>query len=126
MEKKNSSNRPWKAGFGGIAKLICMSKIRNFAEIAPTIGFSDFDFDDLYRSTFENSELGRMALMFLKMYTALKGDSGTSGTRLPRPSIWVMARRSRISTVRLMSLSRCVSIRFIVAMETPERPASSC
>ena len=26
MEKKNSSNRPCKAEFGGIAKLICMSK----------------------------------------------------------------------------------------------------
>ena len=60
MEKKNPSNRPWKAEFGGIAKLICMSNLRNFAEIAPNIGFSEFDFYDLYRSTFEKSELGRM------------------------------------------------------------------
>ena len=37
-----------------------MSKVRNFAEIAPNIGFSEFDFYDLYRSTFEKSELGRM------------------------------------------------------------------
>ena len=44
MEKKNPSNRPWKAEFGGIAKLICMSNLRNFAEIAPNIGFSEFDF----------------------------------------------------------------------------------
>ena len=36
-----------------------MSKVRNFAERAPNIGFSEFDFYDLYRSTFENSELGR-------------------------------------------------------------------
>ena len=84
-----------------------MSKVRNYAEIAPNIGFSEFDFYDLYRSTFEKSELGRMkkllplhamaenfglvskslrpklgrksyftaegkvALMFLKMYTGL-------------------------------------------------------
>ena len=84
-----------------------MSKVRNFAELAPNIGFSEFDFYDLYRSTFEKSELGRMkkllplhamaenfglvsksirpklgrkpyftpegkvALMFLKMYTRL-------------------------------------------------------
>ena len=84
-----------------------MSKVRNFAEIAPNIGFSEFDFYDLYRSTFEKSELGRIkkllplhemaenfglvskslrpklgrksyftpegkvALMFLKMYTGL-------------------------------------------------------
>ena len=82
-------------------------KVRNFAELAPNIGFSEFDFYDLYRSTFEKSELGRMkkllplhemaenfglvsksmrpklgrksyfthdgkvALMFLKMYTGL-------------------------------------------------------
>ncbi|MDD5790989.1 MAG: hypothetical protein PUD22_00195, partial [Erysipelotrichaceae bacterium] len=60
MEKKNSSNRPRKAEFGGIAKLICMPKVRNFAELAPNIGFSEFDFYDLYRSTFEKSELGRI------------------------------------------------------------------
>lgn len=88
-------------------KLICMSKVRNLAEIAPNIGFTEFDFYDLYRSTFEKSELGRIkkllplremaenfglvskslrpklgrrsyftpegkvALMFLKMYTGL-------------------------------------------------------
>ena len=37
-----------------------MSKVRNYAEIAPNSGFSEFDFYDLYRSTFEKSELGRM------------------------------------------------------------------
>ena len=37
-----------------------MSKARNLAELAPNIGFSEFDFYDLYRSTFENRELGRM------------------------------------------------------------------
>ena len=37
-----------------------MSKERNFAEIAPNIGFSEFDIYDLYRSTFEKSKLGRM------------------------------------------------------------------
>ena len=88
-------------------KLICMAKVRNLAEIAPNIGFTEFDFYDLYRSTFEKSELGRIkrllplremaenfgmvskslrpklgrrsyftpegkvALMFLKMYTGL-------------------------------------------------------
>ena len=35
-------------------------QVRNFAELAPNIGFSEFDFCDLYRSTFEKSELGRM------------------------------------------------------------------
>ena len=37
-----------------------MSKVQNFAHIAPNIGFSKFDFYDLYKSTLENSELGRM------------------------------------------------------------------
>ena len=37
-----------------------MAKVRNIAEIAPTLAFSEFDFYDLYRSTFENSELGRI------------------------------------------------------------------
>ena len=34
-----------------------MSKVRNFAEIAPNIGFTEFDFYDLYRATFEKTEL---------------------------------------------------------------------
>ena len=37
-----------------------MAKVRNIAEIAPTLAFSEFDFYDLYRSTFEKSELGRI------------------------------------------------------------------
>lgn len=41
-------------------KLICIAKVRNSAEIAPSIGFTEFDFYDLYRSTFEKSELGRI------------------------------------------------------------------
>ena len=90
-----------------IAKLICMSKVRNFSEIAPNIAFPEFNFYELYYATFEKSELGRIkkllplremaenfglvrnsmrpklgrrsfftpegkvALMFLKMYTGL-------------------------------------------------------
>lgn len=87
-------------------KLICMAKVQNFSEISPNLPFTEFDFYDLYRKTFENSELGRIkrklplremaenlglrssmgpkrgrrsyftpegkvALMFLKMYTGL-------------------------------------------------------
>ena len=84
-----------------------MSKVRKVAEITANIPFTEFNFYDLYRSTFEKSELGRMkkllplhemaenfglvsksmkpklgrksyftaegkvALMFLKMYTGL-------------------------------------------------------
>ena len=35
-----------------------MSEVRNFSEIAPNIAFPEFNFYDLYRSTFEKSELG--------------------------------------------------------------------
>lgn len=31
-----------------------MSQVRNFAELTPNIGFTEFDFYELYRSTFEN------------------------------------------------------------------------
>ena len=43
---------------GGIAKLICMSKVLNFSEIEPNIAFPEFNFYELYYSTFEKSELG--------------------------------------------------------------------
>ena len=37
-----------------------MAKVQNFAEITPNLPISEFDFYDLYRSTFEKSELGRI------------------------------------------------------------------
>ena len=37
-----------------------MSKQRNFSEIAPNIAFPEFNFYELYYSTFEKSELGRI------------------------------------------------------------------
>ena len=48
---------------GGIAKSLAMSKVRNFAEIAQNIPFTEYDFYDLYRLTFETSELGRIKRM---------------------------------------------------------------
>jgi len=37
-----------------------MSKVQIFAEITPNLSFSEFNFYELYRETFEKSELGRM------------------------------------------------------------------
>ena len=37
-----------------------MSKVRNFSEIAPNIAFPEFNFYELYYSTFEKSQLGRI------------------------------------------------------------------
>lgn len=41
-------------------KLICMTKVQKLAEIAPNLPFSEFNFYDLYRQTFEQSELGKI------------------------------------------------------------------
>ena len=49
-----------------IAKLICMSKVRNFSEIAPNIASPEFNFYELYYSTFEKSELGRIKKLRIK------------------------------------------------------------
>ena len=37
-----------------------MAKVRNFSKIAPNLAFPEFNFYDLYHSTFEKSELGRI------------------------------------------------------------------
>ena len=37
-----------------------MLKIQSFAEITPNLPFSEFNSLDIYRETFEKSELGRM------------------------------------------------------------------
>ena len=39
---------------------VCMPKVRKFTEITPNLPFSEFNFYELYRETFEHSELGRM------------------------------------------------------------------
>ena len=67
-----------------------MSKVRNFAEIAPTLAFSEFDFYDLYRSTFEHSELGRIKrlLPLREMAENLGLVSRSTRTKLGRKSFF--------------------------------------
>ena len=60
MEIKIPPKGPEKLNLEVSQKLICMSKVRNLAEIAPNIGFTEFDFYALYRSTIEKSELDRI------------------------------------------------------------------
>ena len=62
-----------------------MSKVRTLAEIAPNVGFSELDFYDLYLSTFEKSELGRMKKM-LPLH-AMTEDFGLVRKEL----VWVRA-----------------------------------
>jgi hypothetical protein len=44
----------------GKLKLKDMRKIRNFSDLHPTIGFTEFDFYQNYRQSFPNSELGKI------------------------------------------------------------------
>ena len=60
MRNKNTSEHRRKVNFGGIELKVCMTKVRNFVEITPNLPFSEFNFYELYRETFEKSELGRM------------------------------------------------------------------
>ena len=60
MRNKNSSEHHRKVKIGGIEQKVCMAKIRNFAEIAPNLPFTEYDFYEEYRGAFEKTELGRM------------------------------------------------------------------
>ena len=56
-----------------------MSKVRNFSEIAPNIAFPEFNFYELYYSTFEKSELGK-----IKKLLPLREMSRRLGIHRPR------------------------------------------
>ena len=58
--KKDTPKCPQKAYFGGIIKTNAMAKVQNISEITPKLPFSEYDFYDLYKRTFEMSELGRI------------------------------------------------------------------
>ena len=60
MRNKNSSEHPRKVKIGGIEQKVCMAKIRNFAEIAPNLPFTEYNFYEEYRGAFEKTELGWM------------------------------------------------------------------
>ena len=60
MRKKNSSEHRRIVYFGGIEQKVCMAKIRNFAEIAPNLPFTEYNFYEEYRGAFEKAELGWM------------------------------------------------------------------
>lgn len=65
-------------------KLICMAKVQNFAEITPNLPISEFDFYDLYRSTFEKSELGRIKKL-LPLHEMAENFGLVSKSMRPKP-----------------------------------------
>ena len=83
MRNKNSSNRPEKAKIGGIELKVCMSKIRNFAEIAPNLPFTEYDFYEEYRGAFEKTELGRMKKI-LPLHEMAESFGLVSKSMMPR------------------------------------------
>ena len=60
-----------------------MTKVQNFAEITPNIPFTEFNFYDLYRSTFEKSELGRMKKL-LPLHAMAENFGLTSKSMRPK------------------------------------------
>ena len=66
-----------------LKKNIAMTKVQNFAEITPNIPFTEFNFYDLYRSTFEKSELGRMKKL-LPLHAMAENFGLTSKSMRPK------------------------------------------
>ena len=60
MRNKNSSHCPKNAKIGGIELKVCMAKVRKFAEITPNLPFTEYNFYDEFRESFEKTEQGRM------------------------------------------------------------------
>ena len=83
MRNKNSSEHRRKVNFGGIDYQNTMTKVRNFVEITPNLPFSEFNFYELYRATFENSELGRMKKI-LPLHEMAESFGLVSKSMMPR------------------------------------------
>ena len=67
----------------GNRKKSCYVNTQNFAEISPNLPFTEFDFYDLYRSTFEKSELGRIKAL-LPLREMAENFGLTTGSIRPR------------------------------------------
>ena len=87
MKIKIPPTGPEKLNLEVSQKLICMAKVRNFAVITPNIGFTVFDFYDLYRSTFEKSvefgaKVNNILVDGISFIEKLSFNAFNEGTRL--------------------------------------------
>ena len=87
MKIKIPPTGPEKLNLEVSQKLICMAKVRNLAEITPNIGFTEFDFYDLYRSTFEKSvefgaKVNNIQVDGISFIEKLSFNAFNEGTRL--------------------------------------------
>ena len=60
VDNKKSPRSPSESANRGNCKSIAMAKVQHISGITKILPFEDLDFYDLFRITFENSELGRM------------------------------------------------------------------
>ena len=81
-----------------------MSKVRKFAEITPNLPFSEFNFYELYRETFEHSELGRM-----KKILPLHEKTSVIITTNKAPTEWVQTLNDEVLATAIIDrlLYRC-------------------
>ncbi len=63
-----------------------MAKIQNISEIHPTLGFTEFDIQEKYRRSFNESELGRLHSAF--PFEHMAKAAGLSNRRLGRRNIF--------------------------------------
>ena len=87
MKIKIPPTGPEKLNLEVSQKLICMAKVRNLAEITPNIGLTEFDFYDLYRSTFEKSvefgaKVNNILVDGISFIEKLSFNAFNEGTRL--------------------------------------------
>ena len=87
MKIKIPPTGPEKLNLEVSQKLICMAKVRNLAEITPNIGFTEFDFYDLYRSTCEKSvefgaKVNNILVDGISFIEKLSFNAFNEGTRL--------------------------------------------
>ena len=78
-------NKVWQPKRGKYPKKD-MAKIQNISEIQPTLGFTEFDIQEKYRKSFNESELGRLHSVF--PFERMAKEAGLSEQRLGRKNIF--------------------------------------
>ena len=91
-----------------------MSKVRNFFEIAPNIAFPEFNFYELYYSTFEKRELGRIKKLLPLREMAV--DFGLV-RKIMRPKLGRRSFFTPEGKVALMFLKMCTGLSYPKLME---------
>lgn len=89
-----------------------MSKVRYFSEIAPNIAFPEFNFYELYYSTFEKSELGRIKklLPLRKMAENIGLIRKSMGLKLGRRSFFTPEGKVTLMSLKMYTELGCLKL----------------